>query len=181
MANPSFISGTQNSNTFISGTSVTVSSNGSVASGNLMIVVLQVDGTSGVPSGLTPPAGWSTLVPTTLVRADQITAAAIFYKTSAGGNFSGNFSWTTTANIGSWVFSEWTGQAASPFDGAAQVASNAASSTPTTPGITPSAANTSDTLVGVRLPGNASGAVLTIPAGMATVAVRHCRPAIRVA
>src|SRR5215469_15111311 len=97
MANPTLVSANTNGANISSGTSVTVSSTGSVNAGDLMIVVLTVGGAS-APSGLTAPAGWSTLLATTACGASATQVAAVFYRVQpTTGAFSGSFSWTTTA------------------------------------------------------------------------------------
>ena len=127
MPNPTIVTATENNAAIASGTSVTVSSTGSVGAGNLMIVVLVVSGASVQPTNLAPPAGWTTYLPTQAVLASGVFAAAIFYKQNgAAGSFSGSFTWTTTATNGRWAFMEWSGAGPGLVDGSVANTENAA-------------------------------------------------------
>src|SRR5271166_1005464 len=167
--NPTFVSGTVNSGSFTSGTSVTVSSTGSVTAGNLQVVVLTVGGAT-APSALSPPAGgWTTYLSTTANTGGGLIVTAIFYlKAASTGAFSGAFTWTTTATRGRWAFMELTGEGASLVDGSVVTSQNA-SGTNTSPSVTPSAGSGNDTLI-CGIIGAAVGAdTLTNPAGMSTL------------
>src|SRR5271166_429048 len=167
--NPTFVSGTVNSGSFTSGTSVTVSSTGSVTAGNLQVVVLTVGGAT-APSALSPPAGgWTTYLSTTANTGSGLIVTAIFYLQAAStGAFSGAFTWTTTATRGRWAFMELTGEGASLVDGSVVTSQNA-SGTNTSPSVTPSAGSGNDTLI-CGIIGAAVGAdTLTNPAGMSTL------------
>ena len=170
MPNPTIVTATENNAAIASGTSVTVSSTGSVGAGNLMIVVLVVSGASVQPTSLAPPAGWSTLMATQALVSGGLFAGAIFYKQNgAAGSFSGSFTWTTTATNGRWAFMEWSGAGAGLIDGAVAKTQNAAG-TQTSPTKTPGTGNVNDTLICMLLEGASSGTeTVTIPAGMTAI------------
>lgn len=173
-ANPAFVSGTVNNG--VSSTSpMTVTSNGSVTSGDIMVVTILPIGTAAAPTAITPPSGggWSTGLSTTTIGS-SFGAAAVFYKAATvTGSFSGSFTWSGTTSGGLWTFSEWSGgNTTTPLDGAATTSQNASSSSPTTPSITPTAGNTQDTKIAVLF-GSAIGVsnAVTKPSALATVKV----------
>lgn len=170
MANPFLIAATQkNAAIAAANTSVSVSSTGSVTAGNLQIVAIEVAGAV-APSGITPPAGWTTLLATTTTEASGLVSAAIFYKqAAASGAFSGSFSWTTASTSGEWLFMEWAGSGAGLIDGVATTTLNGSSTSPISPAITPGAGNVNDTLVGILFGGVLSTATVAIPAGMTSI------------
>lgn len=170
-ANPSFVSGTVNSGSGLAVTSVTVSSTGSVTANDIMVVTVLPVASSGAPTGITPPAGFSTALATTRIGT-SFAACAIFWKLQAsGGSFSGSFSWTTSSDV-TWTFSEWSGcNTTTPLDGSVQTSQNSSSTTPTSPSITPTAGNTQDTLVGVLF-GSSFGVATTVAKPSAMTAAK---------
>src|SRR5215472_4789302 len=92
---PTNIAANTNNATFTTGTSVTVSSTGSVTAGTLMVVFVRVGGSS-TPSAITAPAGWTTTLATTADGSGATAVTGVFTKTapSPSATFSGSFSWT---------------------------------------------------------------------------------------
>jgi hypothetical protein len=170
MSNPTIVAGTKNNASIAAAnTSVTVTSTGSVTIGNLQIVCIEVSGAS-APTGLSPPAGWTTLLATTTTQASGLVSAAIFYKVAtATGAFSGSFSWTTSSTGGQWSFSEWNGVGPANIDGVAGTTLNTSSTSPVSPTKTPSTGNPLDTLVCCLFGGVLSTSTVTIPSGMSSV------------
>src|SRR5260370_29849550 len=162
MPNPTLISATKNNAAIAAANaSATVTSTGSVTAGNLQIVAIEVSGAS-APTGLTPPAGWTTLLATTVTEASGLVSAAIFYKqATASGSFSGSFSWTVSSTGGEWLFMEWQGMGAGFVDGAATTSLDTTTTTPTSPAITPGTGNVNDTLVGLIFGGALTTATVT--------------------
>jgi hypothetical protein len=169
MANPSLVSGTVNSGSASSGSSVTVSSNGSVAANDLMVVVMAVESTAGVPASFSPPSGWTTALAAT--RIDSLDAAvAIFWKfQTTAGSFSGSFSWANATDGMTWIFSEWTGvNQTTPLDGSVADAQGT-TTTPSSPSVTPTTGNTQDTLICCVFGATLTTTTVTVPSGMSTV------------
>lgn len=168
MPNPQLVAGNTNSGSFTSGTSVTVSSTGSVPAGYLMFCVLTVGGAT-APSALAPPAGWTTYLTTTANTGSGLIVTAIFYRQQpTTGAFSGSFSWTTTATSGRWAFFAYQLQGALLVDGSVATSQNA-SGTKTSPSVTPGAGNVNDVLI-VGIIGAVVGTdTLTVPTGTTSI------------
>jgi hypothetical protein len=110
------------------------------------------------------------LIPTTTIQT--FTSIAVFYKVATvTGAFSDTVQWTNLSSHGNWAFFEVSGQAAAPFDGTVQTSTNATSTTPTSPSITPTTGNLTDLLICLLL--DASGAspadTLGAPSGMTAI------------
>jgi hypothetical protein len=172
MPNPTIVAATKNNATIGSGvTTITVTSNGSVTAGNLMIVTILVGGAT-APTAITPPGGWTTTLATTTTASGGLASAAIFTKVAPSPNasFSGAFTWTTTSTAGGeWSFEEWAGAGAALIDGSPTTSLNATSTTPPSPTITPGAGNVNDTLVCYIFEGALGATTVTIPTGMTSI------------
>jgi hypothetical protein len=168
--NPAVVSANTNSGSFTTGTSVTVSSTGSVTAGMLMVVIVS-PGAASAPTAISAPDGtWTTFLATTNNASAAATASsAIFYKKATStGSFSGSFSWTTTATRGSWGFFVLRGTGLALVDGTVASTQNA-SGTKTSPSVTPGAGNTQDTLIGYQAGNAAATNTITQPSGMTSV------------
>src|ERR1700688_3262099 len=172
MPNP-VITGTKN-NAAISAanTSVSVTSTGSVTAGNLQIVAIEVSGAT-APTGITAPAGWTTVLATTVTESSGLVSAAIFSRVAtATGAFSGSFTWTTSSTGGEWLFMEWTGTGTPvmvALDGAGTTSLNVSTTSPTSPAVAPLARNFADTYIGFIFGGALSTSTITIPAGTTSI------------
>lgn len=169
-ANPTVVAGTVNAQNFAVGTSAAVSSTGSVTAGDLEIVAIQIYGGVSAPTGINTVGGMTALIPTTTIQT--FTSIAVFYKVATvTGAFSDTVQWTNSSSHGNWAFFEISGQATSPFDGAAVTSANPTSLTPTSPSITPTTGNLTDLLICLLF--DASGAspadTLGAPSGMTVI------------